>query len=130
MAEQGGLEELFVDEAAVTDDLIKRLLLPHIGLSRTEAKIIPRADFGKLSQRSRILLFLLSRHAMVKLAIPQATVEAETSIVADAALVPLKTCTELLSRLKAEGLVARNERGSYIPVHSFLRVAGELEKSK
>lgn len=129
MAEQNSaLEELFVDEHQMADELIKKLLLPYMGLSRSEAKVIPRAEFGKLSQANRILLYLLARHAMTKLNVPGASVESDGGAIADSALVQRKTCGEILSRLKASGLISRNEKGYFIPVHSLLRVAGELEK--
>src|ERR1041385_7404748 len=127
MAEDTGLGELFVDENAMTDELIKRLLLPFLGLSRSEPKIIPRAEFGKLPQTNRILLYLLARHAMSKLNVPGATLDADSVTISESSLVPKKTCGELLSRMKSTGLIARTDSGYYIPVHSQLRVAGELE---
>ena len=124
------LRELILDQDTVTDELLKDQLAPHVGLSSTEDKIVPRPSFMRLPQPKKILLYLLARHAMVRLAIPGASIAAETEKVAESCLVRPKSCREGLSRLKAVGMVTRGENGWSIPVHSLLRVATELHKGK
>jgi len=119
-----------IDEEEITDELLKKLLISYVGLSKTEDKIIPRPEFGKLSQSDRVLLYLLARRAMVKLGIPGASFEADSSDVGESALVPRKSCGEILSRLKATGLIDKGPDGYFIPGHALLRVAGELGKQR
>ncbi len=124
------LADLLVDEIKVTDELVKELLAPYVGLSKTEDKIVPKMEFTQLSQQQRILLYLLARHAMVSLNIPKASLHAKSERIAESCLVRLQTCRETLSRLKADGLVEKNKDGYSLPVHSLFRVAGEFRKSK
>jgi len=124
------LQELVLDQDKVIDELLKDQLAPHLGLSSTEDKIVPKASFMRLPQPKKILLYLLARHAMVRLGIPGASIAAETEKVAESCLVRPKSCSEGLSRLKAVGMVTRGENGWSIPVHSLLRVATALHKGK
>jgi hypothetical protein len=122
------LEALFVDEDKVTDELVKELLAPYLGLAKTTDKIVPKPEFTKLSQRKRVLLYLLSRHAMVRLQVPGATLEVGRGQVPGNCLVSPKAAGEILSRLKADGMVEKSKGGYFVPVHSLLRVASELRK--
>lgn len=130
MDKKSVLEELLIDEDKVTDDLIKELLSPYVGLSKSEDKIVPKHGFADIPQPKRVLLYLLGRHAMERLKIPKASLSASTEKIAESCLVPLKSCREILSRLKGDGLIAKNKEGYLIPVHSLLRVAGELRELK
>ncbi len=125
---RSALEALLVDQDTVTDDLVKELLIPYIGLSKTEDRIVPKAEFTNLPQPRRILLYLLARLAMVKLKVPKASLAAESNKIADSSLVQPKSCIEILSRLKAAGLISKREEGWFIPEHSLFRVAAEVRK--
>ena len=122
------LEQLFVDEDEVTEKLIAELLSPNLGLSKTADKVVPKARFSGLSQTERLLLYLLARHAMVRLKVPGASLEAVTARIAEESLLPQKSCGETLSRLKASGLVGKNKAGYFVPTHSLLRVSEALRK--
>lgn len=122
------LADLLVDEDRVTDDLVRDLLISFVGLSKTEAKIVPKPPFTKLPHPQKILLYLLARHAMVRLKIPGASLAANAENIAEGSLVPIKSCRETLSRLKAAGLVEKGEDGYAIPAHSLLRVEGEIRR--
>jgi hypothetical protein len=124
------LEDLFLDEDKVTDELVKELLTPYVGLSKTEDKIVAKSEFTELPQPRRLLLYLLSRHAMVRLQIPNASLAASAEKVAESCLVPVKASREILSKLKAAGFLSKNKDGYFIPVPSLLRVASELRKGK
>lgn len=124
------LQELVLDQDKVTDELLKDQLAPHVGLSSTEDKIVPKPSFMRLPQPKKILLYLLARHAMVRLGIPGASYAAQTEKVAEGCLVHPKSCREGLSRLKAAGMVTRAEDGWSIPAHSLFRVATELHKGR
>lgn len=125
------LEDLLVDEDKVADELMKELLSPYVGLSRTEDKIVPKSEFTELPQPKKVLLYLLSRHAMVKLQVLGASLATKPDKVAESCFLPLKTTREILSKLKADGFLAKNKDGYLIPVHSLLRVASQLRgKSK
>ena len=122
------LGDLILDQDSVTDELLKKQLAPYVGLSGTEDRIVPKSDFMALPQPKKIVLYLLARHAMVRLGIPGASLAAQTERIAESCLVHPKSCTEVLSRLKATGMVTKGDDGWSIPVHSLLRVANELPK--
>ena len=129
-SKKGVLGELLLDQEKVTDELLRDHLAPHVGLSGTEDKIVPKPEFLQLPQPKRILLYLLARHAMVRLEIPGASLGAKTEKIAQSCLLPPKSCTEILSKLKAAGMVGKANDGWSIPVHSLLRVASELRAKK
>jgi len=123
------LADLLVDEDKVTDELVRELLLPYVGLSKAEDKIIPKPEFTVLAYPQRVLLYLLARHAMARLKIPGGSLAANPEKITMGCLVPKKSCGETLSRLKAAGLVEKDKDGYLIPVHSLLRVAAEIRNA-
>lgn len=127
---KGVLGGLIFDQDKVTDELLKEQLEPYLGLSGTEDKIVPKPEFLELSQTKRILLYLLGRHAMVRLEVLGASLGAKTEKIAESCLVPQKSCTETLSRLKAARMVDVVNGEWMIPVHSLLRVTSELPARK
>lgn len=120
------LAELVLDEDMVTDELLRDHLAPYVGLSRTQDRIVPKPEFLDLPQAKRILLYLLARHGMVRLKVEGASLSAKTGKIAETCLIPQKSCVETLSRLKADGMIAKEKDGWAIPAHSLLRVASEL----
>ena len=129
-SKRGVLGELILDQDKVTDELLKEHVAPYVGLSATEDKIAAKPEFLELPQPKRILLYLLARHAMVRLEIAGASGGAKTEKIAESCLIPQKSCTETLSRLKTVGMVTMDNGEWTIPVHSLLRVAGELGDKK
>lgn len=126
---KGVLGELILDQDEVTDELLKEQLAPYLGLSATQDRIVPKPEFLKLPNSKRILLYLLGRHAMVRLEIPGASLGARREKIAESCLInKQKSCTETLSRLKATGVVTMENGEWMIPVHSLLRVASELRE--
>lgn len=127
---KGVLGGLILDQDKVTDELLKEHLEPYLGLSGTEDQIVPKPEFLKLAQPKRILLYLLARHAMVRLEIAGGSPGAKTEKIAESCLIPQKSCTETLSRLKAARMVDVENGEWMIPVHSLLRVTSELRARK
>lgn len=124
------LEDLLVDEDKLTDELVKNSLAPHLGLSKSSDQIVPKPGFSELPQPTRILLYLVSRYAATKLKLPGASLSASVDKISENCMIPIKSCREILSRLKGTGLISKDQGGYLIPVHSLLRVTGELNKTK
>lgn len=119
MTEQKGspkeLEALIVDDGEeAIDGVLRRALEPYIRFTR-EGRMITKEPFLKLSDPSRLLVYLLGRRAMVRLGLPGGTAEANAELLHAECGVALKSCREYLSRLKGRRLLEKNEIGYFVP---------------
>jgi hypothetical protein len=123
------LEGLLVDDGEpAIDGLLRRVLEPYVRLTR-EGRLITTERFLSLSDPNKILVFLLGRRAMIRLNIPNAAAEASADVLHSECGVPLKSCREYLSRLKARRLLERNEKGYFVPGWAISAVAAAVEKT-
>ena len=121
------LEKLLVD---TTEGDVDRILLEglsgRVALDKATGRILPRPGLYKLPQRARLVVLLLARHALKILNLPGASTEASPEDLAGEGQVNVKSCREYLSRLKADGLVKRGEKGYEIPVWNIIRAVDEV----
>lgn len=125
----GTLDALFTEEAEIVDKLLLERLEPFVGLSRQSDTIVPKAPFARLTISGRIIAALAARHAMVRSAVPGATLEADAVKIASQTMVPVQRCREALSRLKTRGLLESNGEGYFVPSSKLLVALEELAAS-
>jgi len=113
------LAALFVEasEQAV-DGLLRSSLEPLLGLTR-DGKVVTKPPFIKLSIPARILAILLARQALVRLKVTDAKASATPEELETECLAPLKTCREVLSKLKARRILIKTDEGYEVPVWSL-----------
>lgn len=114
--EQNELAGLFVENSEqAVDSLLRSTLEPLLGLTR-DGKVVTKPAFVKLSIPARILSILLARQAMVRLKVPGARASASPEELETECLAQLKTCREVLSKLKARKILIRDGEGYAVPV--------------
>jgi hypothetical protein len=121
------LEGLLVEnEEGNVDKLLFEALEGRIAMERSSGRIVPRPGLFKLSQPERLIVLLLARHAAMKLGLPEATLEVAAEQLATDSQIPVKSCREQLSRLKASGLVNKASSGYVLPSWNLLVAMDEL----
>jgi hypothetical protein len=121
------LEALLVEnEEGDVDKLLLEALEGRIAMERGSGRIVPRPGLFKLSQPQRLIVLLLARHAALKLGLPDAKLEVPTEDLASCCQVPVKSCREQLSRMKAGGLINKGSSGYVLPSWNLLVAMGEL----
>ncbi|MGC1107717.1 MAG: hypothetical protein WA876_14380 [Candidatus Acidiferrales bacterium] len=122
------LESLLVEDGEqAIDTLLEETLKPFVGFSRS-GQMITKPEFLKLSQPDRLLVCLLGCHVMVRLKLPNASLELAPEALEKECSVPLKNAREHLSRCKARRLLEKNARGYYIPSWAVLSVCKIVKK--
>lgn len=125
------LEALLVDaEEADIDRRLREVLEHRVAVERTSGRIVVRPELLKLSQRQRLLSLLVARHALSRLGLGTGELEVDPAVLASEAQVRLKNVREYLSKLKAEGVVAKGPKGYSVPAWNILLVADEIRSSK
>jgi len=123
------LEALFLDDTEqAVDGMLRATLEPIIGFTR-DGKLVTKSALLKLPDISRILAALLARQAMVRLKLPNARVEATADQLENEVAVPLKSCREHLSRLKARRMLDKNDSGYFVPVWAIADVCQMINKT-
>jgi hypothetical protein len=123
------LESLLVEEGEqAVDSLLREALEPFVAFSKS-GRMVTKPEFLKLSHQNQILVALLGRHAMVRLKLPGATLEASAETLQSDCLVPLKSAREHLSRSKARRLLEKNATGYFIPMWALSNVASLVKKN-
>ncbi len=121
------LEGLLVDgQEADVDRTLRRALEGKVAFERGTGRLLVRPGLFNLPQHQRLLALLLARHAMVRLGLSEAHLEADAVTLADEAQVSIKNCREYLSRLKAKRIVEKRPEGYVLPSWNVLLVAGKL----
>ena len=124
------LEALFVDEGVqAIDSVLRTVLEQFVGFTR-DGRIITKPPYLKLSDPTRVLVSLLGRQAMARLKISGVRQEANPEELASECLVPVKSCREYLSRLKARRLLDKNEAGYFVPTWAVSNVATVVLKKQ
>jgi hypothetical protein len=124
---QSELESLLVEnEEGDVDKVLRMTLEGRIAIERSSGLIVSRPGLFKLSQAQRLIVLLLARHASYRLGIPNISLEASAEDLASGAQVPVKNCRELLSRLKASGLISKGTAGYTIPKWNLLQATRDL----
>ena len=123
------LEGLFVDDGDdAVDAVLRATLEKFVGITR-DGKTVPKPAFLKLSDPQKILIALLARLAKVRLNIPGYVREGTADELASECIVPVKSCREYLSRLKARKLLEKADSGYFVPNWAVSNVAAEISKS-
>ena len=123
------LEALFVeDNETALEGLMRSALEPVIGLTR-EGRLITKSPFLKLADTSKILTVLLAKQAMTRLNLPSAKPQATADQLEEICQVPLKSCRENLSRLKAKRLLEKDDAGYFVPGWAISDVCQVLKAS-
>lgn len=121
------LEGLLVDaDEGEVDRRLRAALHGKVVVDRGTGRIIARPALLSLPQGQRLLVLLLARHAVLRLGLGDGEVEVDPESLASESQVNLKTCRELLSKLKAKGLVTKGDRGYKVPEWNILLVAQDL----
>lgn len=116
------LQALLVDDGEqAIDGLLRRALEPYARFTR-EGRVITKEQFLKLSDPSKLLVFLLARQAMVRLKLPSAAAESTADTMHSECGVPLKSAREHLSRLKSRRLLDKNDAGYFVPIWAVSNV--------
>ena len=124
------LESLFVEESEpALDSLLFSALEPFAGLTRQGA-VVTKAAFLKLSVSSRILVVLLARLAAVRLRVADSKPDATPENLSSECMAPLKTCREMLSRMKKHRLLTKTANGYAIPYWAVTKAASEITGKK
>ena len=128
MYEKKHLQELIVDERDLLHKIMTDSLKPILGLSKETDNVVPTVLFTELNYKQRIVAYLLARHAMVELNIPNATQEADIEKISRSTMLPKARCSENLSRLK-DDLVESNENGWFVPKNKIILAANFIKGS-
>ena len=122
------LESLLVDEGEqALDALLQKILQPYATFTRS-GRMISKPEFLKLSHTGRLLVCLLGRRAMVRLALPNATLELTPEQMEAECAIPLKSCREYVSRMKARRLLDKNAIGYFVPTWAVQTACETVEK--
>lgn len=122
------LESLLVEDGPqALDTLLQETLSPFASFTRT-GHMVTKPEFLKLSHTNRLLVCLLGRHAMVRLSLPNATLELGAEQLEKECAVPLKSCREYLSRLKTHRLLDKNSNGYFVPTWAAQSVSENIKK--
>jgi len=130
MAEQytNPLQGLIVDEGEqAIDTRLNEVLRSFLAFTK-DGRIVSKPEFLKLSHPNRILVALLGRHAMVRLCLPNAALEAAPEDLVRDCLVKLKSCREYLSRMKTQRLLEKNEKGYFVPTWALPNATDAVKK--
>lgn len=113
------LEELLVSGREINRELVADLLQPFVRIDAEECQIIPTASWGRLSNESKSLIYLLARKAMTALDLPIPTEGATPREIERATGVVGNSLRPVLRRLLAQRMVAKSEGRYYVPNHAL-----------
>ena len=128
------LESLFADSGeADVDHRLRECLAGKVAIERATGRLLVKPPLFELPQQDRILALMLTRHAIRRLGVPDAQLEADPATLAGEGQVSLKNCREYLSRFKAKRVIEKGNAGYYVPDWNLLlvidRVSGGKENS-
>lgn len=117
--EKDHLDDLFVEEGNINKELVRRILIDYVRLTR-EGGIIPLDNFNKLSASAKILIVLLSKRAMAAKEICSEYVSPKE--ISDLTGLATGTVNPTVRTLQGSGLV-KNEGGKYkLPNYALSQV--------
>lgn len=125
------LEALFADsEEADVDHRLRECLAGKVAIERATGRLLVKPPLFELPQQDRILTLLLARHAIRRLGVPDAQLEAEPTTLAGEGQVSLKNCREYLSRFKAKRVIEKGKTGYYVPDWNLLLIIDRVSGGK
>lgn len=122
------LGELLVDEEELNRELLYTTLSPFICISKTSNKIIPTENYSELSEKNKILVFLLAKKAMKILNLGVEKESANPTEVSQNTGVKYGTVKPTLSYLARENILAKNSTGYYVPNYNLIKMRNTLDK--
>lgn len=121
------LESLVVSGKEMDRKLVGEILAPYVRLDRDACKIRPTEVWDRLKASQKILLYLLSRKAMIALDFPLEAEGATAGEVASDTGLRTGTVNPALRRLLSDRLVDQEKDGRYlIPNHAIERIRALL----
>src|SRR2546428_800015 len=115
------LEALFADaEEADVDHRLRECLAGKVAIERATGRLLVKPLLFELPQQDRLLTLLLARHAIRRVGVADAQVEADPTTLAGEGQISLKNCREYLSRFKAKRLIEKGKTGYYLPEWNLL----------
>lgn len=124
-----GLESLVVSGKDIDRKLVAEILAPYVRLDRDVCNIRPLGDWEALKAYEKILIYLLSRKAMVALEFSLSTEGATAGEVANDTGLKRGTVNPALRGLLSDRLANQGKDGRYlIPNHAIERVRTMLSK--
>jgi DNA-binding MarR family transcriptional regulator len=121
------LESLVVSGKDMDRRLVAEILTPYVRLDRDGCNIRPLEDWSKLKAQAKILLYLLSRKAMLALDFGLPIEGATAGDVANDTGLKKGTVNPALRELLSDRLIDQAKDGRYfIPNHAIERVKAML----
>jgi hypothetical protein len=115
------LENLIVDEETLNEELIYDVLSKFIRITKTSKTIIPTGDFSKLSEKNKIIVFLLARKAMKALNILESEMAGPKEISKETG-VSYNSVKPYLSALYKEKILAKQGTEYLLPNYNLVKV--------
>lgn len=109
------LEQLLVSSKEINRGLVADLLEPFVRIDPDACEIVPTASWGRLSNESKSLIYLLARKAMVALDLPVGTEGATPQEIEKATGVLGNSLRPVLKRLLGQRLVSKADGRYYVP---------------
>jgi hypothetical protein len=123
------LEELVVSGKDLDRKLVAEILAPYVRLDRDGCSIRPLEGWNNLKVPGRILLYLLSRKAMMALEFGLPIEGATAGDVGNDTGLKRGTVNPTLRRLLSDRLIAQTKDGRYyVPNHAIERVKAILSE--
>lgn len=123
------LEDLLVDEGEINKELLAALLAPYVRLSRDTASVILTATGRALSNKPKIIVYLLARKALRALSLIESE-GASTGDVTNNTGIPGGSVRPTLRNLLRDTLVAQTDEGDYyVPVYALEAAKALVEAS-
>jgi len=123
------LEELVVSGKDMDRKLVAEILAPYVRLDRDGCNIRPLEGWSNLKVQARILLYLLSRKAMLALDFGLPIEGATAGDVANDTGLKKGTVNPTLRWLLSDRLIAQAKDGRYfVPNHAIERVKATLSE--
>lgn len=117
--EKDVLDDLFVEESNISNDVLKDLLIGYVQFSK-EGKIFTKPEFSNLQNRKKVLIILLSKKVMkIKIGLEEETYGKE--IITSTGLTR-GSVYPLLREMEGDRLVTSKDGKYWIPNYSIHNV--------
>lgn len=107
------LDELLVSGEEVNKDLVGSILAPYIRFERETGSIIPQAEWQKLTERHKVLVFLAARKGLRALGLCGDHEDVMPGAIEEATGLVGGTVRSALFRLTKQRLIAKRKGGGY-----------------
>ncbi|MEW6276077.1 MAG: hypothetical protein AB1556_13340 [Bacillota bacterium] len=123
------LEDLLFDPNQVDKEVLAEILLPYIGIEKDSGKITFKDEWGKLSNKHKVLVYLLARKALVVMQIVKQEEEAQGPAEIEARTgIKGGSLRPSLMGLRREGLVDQCSEGYFVPAFKLQAIHSQLTR--